>query len=76
MSRRFIAAVAPCVVLVAGCMTHSRAPTHVDLVLRVQDGAVWVAPVDIPRYQCLDGVFVCADGGGRLTKRQCRCVAR
>ena len=76
MSGKFFAAVVPCVVLVAGCMVYSRAPTRIDLVLRVQDGNVWVEPDDIPRYRCLDGVFVCADGGGRLTKRQCRCVAQ
>jgi len=76
MSRMFFAAVVPCVVLVAGCMAHSRATTRMDLVLRVRDGNVWVEPEDIARYQCLDGVFVCSDGGGRLTKRQCRCVAR
>lgn len=76
MSRRLLSVVAPCVVLVAGCTVHSRSLTPIDLVLRVQDGAVWVTSVDISRYRCLDGVFVCADGGGRLTKRQCRCVAQ
>ena len=76
MSPRVLAAVALCLVLVAGCVVQSRAPTRMDLVLRVQDGAVWVERDDIPRYRCLDGVFVCADGGGRLTKRQCRCVAQ
>lgn len=76
MSRRFFAAVVPCVVLVAGCAVHSQTPTRIDLVLRVKDGDVWVEPEHIPRYQCLDGALVCADGGGRLSKRQCRCIAQ
>jgi hypothetical protein len=63
---------AQCLVGFAGC--YSEALTRVDVELTLQDGAVWIEPDEIPRYRCRSSLFVCADTGGRLTKRLCRCA--
>lgn len=72
MFRRFLSALAPGVIIVSGC--YMAVPTRVDIELTMQDGAVWVEPEQMPRYGCLDGLLVCTDGVGRLTRRLCRCV--
>jgi hypothetical protein len=65
-------ALAACFASVSGCYTG--APLRAEILLSVQDGFVWVEAEQIPLYQCIDGLFMCADSGGRLTKRLCQCV--
>ena len=42
--------------------------------LRVHDGAWWIMPGDMHRYQCERGPLVCTAETSRLTRRLCRCV--
>lgn len=44
------------------------------IMLRLEDGARWIEPADLHRYQCERGVLVCTGETGRLTTRLCRCV--
>jgi hypothetical protein len=72
--RKLLPLFAPCCVIVTGCYTT--VPVRTDVELRVEDGPIWVEPDDIPRYRCVDGILVCTDSGGRVTKRWCRCSFR
>jgi hypothetical protein len=68
-----LAIFAPCIAFVAGCYSAATR-ADADLMLRVRDGTVWVTSEDMPRYRCVDGVFVCTNDGGRLTLQRCRCL--
>ena len=59
---------------VGGC-TGTGATTQLPLItLGIEDGARWIEPHDLPRYQCEEGALLCTSAGGRLTTRLCRCV--
>ena len=44
------------------------------ITLGFEEGARWIEPRELPRYQCAEGVLVCTSGDGRLSPRLCRCV--
>lgn len=46
------------------------------ITLGLEEGARWIEPRDLPRYQCAERVLVCTSGDGRLSTRLCRCVPR
>jgi len=54
-----------------GCTTPSYDSPPV--VLRAADGALWLEPDEIDRFQCELGVLVCTAGTGRTSRRLCRC---
>jgi len=60
---------------VAACATMEPAVPLPPITLRLQDGARWIEPADLPRYQCELGSLICTSTAGRLTTRLCRCVA-
>src|SRR5262245_42560488 len=61
---------------VSGC-TGMGATTQLPLItLGIEDGARWIEPGALPRYQCAQGVLVCSALPGRLKPRLCRCVDR
>jgi hypothetical protein len=60
------------VLAAAGCAAGASSPPVLEL--RVADGPRWVAPGDVQRYRCEQGLFVCTSGIGRLTPRLCQCV--
>ena len=56
----------------AGCtMPRSQSPT---VVLRDGDGSIWIRTEEISRFTCENGVLLCDDAMGRLTRRRCRCT--
>lgn len=58
---------------VTGC-TGMGTMTAPPIALRIEDGARWIEPADLRRYQCEQGLLICSAGAGRLTTRLCRCV--
>ena len=46
------------------------------ITLTVKDGARWITPGDLHRYQCQQGWLLCTAETGRLTRRLCQCVDR
>ena len=61
---------------VAGCAgMETPVPLPLPLItLGIEEGARWIEPRDLPRYQCEQGSLVCTSPIGRLTSRLCRCV--
>jgi hypothetical protein len=57
---------------VAGCSSASASRAIIEL--GPDTGALWVAPEDVPLYQCTQGLFVCQDAIGRTSDRRCRCL--
>jgi hypothetical protein len=57
---------------VAGC--SSAVASRGAIELGPNDGPLWVAPEDVERYQCSQGLFVCQGGIGRTSDRLCQCV--
>jgi hypothetical protein len=59
---------------VAGCAGMETAAPLPLITLGLEEGARWIEPHDLPRYQCEQGSLVCTSAIGRLTSRLCRCV--
>jgi hypothetical protein len=59
---------------VAGC-AGTRTTAQLPLItLRLEEGARWLEPRDLPRYRCAEGALICTSSDGRLSTRLCRCV--
>jgi hypothetical protein len=56
----------------AGCVAGAAAQPVQRL--KVADGPRWVAPGDVRRYRCEQGLFVCTSAIGRQTPRLCQCM--
>ena len=59
---------------VGGCTGMGATAQLPVITLRIEDGARWIEPHDLPRYQCEKGSLLCTSAVGRLTTRLCRCV--
>ena len=59
---------------VAGCAGMETTAQLPLITLGIEEGARWIEPRDMPRYQCAEGVLVCTSGDGRISTRLCRCV--
>src|SRR5690349_1314859 len=71
---RFSSALLIASLAAAGCAEMETAAPLPLITLGIEEGARWIEPRDIPRYQCAEGVLVCTSGDGRLSTRMCRCV--
>lgn len=60
-------------VIVAGCAAPRTAPPP-TVVLRPEDGPVWIDPDDIGRFRCARGLLVCSDAMVRVSQRRCQCM--
>jgi len=58
--------------IATGCATPRTAPP--SIVLRAEDGPVWIRTDEIGRFRCERGLLTCDDPVGRLSQRHCRCL--
>ena len=61
---------------VAGCAGQGTTAQLPLITLGIEEGARWIEPRDLARYQCELGSLLCTSAVGRLTTRLCRCVDR
>jgi hypothetical protein len=61
---------------VGGCTGIGTTVQPPLITLGIEDGARWIEPDELRRYQCAQGSLVCTSAIGRLTTRLCRCVDR
>jgi hypothetical protein len=59
---------------VAGCAGMEAAAPLPLVTLGIEEGARFIEPRDLPRYQCAEGALICTSGDGRLSTRLCRCI--
>ena len=58
--------------IVAGCAAPRTSPPVI--VLRAEDGPVWIDPDDIDRFRCARGLLTCSDAMVRVSQRRCQCT--